>query len=243
MLLVRAAVVSRRGHDHPGAEAVAVGRTAAQPQDEPVVVARRGVAQQLRSGVDIAHDQVGPAVAFDVSRRHSARDALRQEGCAGFAGDFAQQRRGPAIVLSPALVPLVEKHLVRLGVPLRRIQRMAVGNEQVGVSIAVSVDEDNPEAERHCRGAAHADRKRVFREQPRRQRTIYVHRLLFVVGHTDLGKAVAVEIAHVDPHPGLGQALDTQAGSRHQSDIFEAQPATVHVHEVAGCIVGYIQVG
>ena len=62
------------------------------------------------------------------------------------------------------------------------------------------------------------------------------------VGDDDVEQAVAVVVAHVDPHAGLGPALVAERGAGEQRDVLEGAVALVVEEEVGLVVVGDVDV-
>ena len=195
------------------------------------------VAQQPRPGCDRGHEEVEVAVVVVVGDRC---------GAAG-VGPLEVWPQGSRDI-DKAATGVVAEHLVGLPVGLARIHfrnavdDVAVGCEEVEVAVVVVVEKLGAKAEGSIRGIGQPEALGGNGELALAIVAVEGVGLKGEVGDEKVGVAIAVVVAKIDAHTGVGVSVLVVTRTGNQADLGEGA-VLVGVEEVHGAVVGYVDVG
>ena len=205
-------------------------------------VARRvvgAVEVQQRRAVEGQHQQFEVAVVVEVAGQGRAplvRAVVRE-------GVGPEARRARRAAAGHAREPLAG-----LGVGRARARQVglrvhvAVGHEQVQLAVGVEVGQHHAPAQHGPAGGGQPRRRGGVAELQRAQAAVQRVGLVREVGHGEVEAAVAVHVAEVDAHAGLGPAAHVGGRAGQGRDVLEGAVAAVVQQRVVHRVVGHVEV-
>ena len=129
--------------------------------------------------------------------------------------------------------------------PRRRVGKLddvAVRDDDVDEAVEVEVGARRAEADEQAAECRDAVPSAHVQELAATFVAVEGERLTFVVRHPDVGPAVAIEVAQVDPHAAVRHALIIERDAGDEPLLRERAIAVVHVEKVVGGVVADIDI-
>ncbi len=205
---------------------------------QPPVTCLLPVLEERRHVVHVADHDVEVAVVVEIAHREAPAHLLHLQARACRVGHVHERA---AAVVQQELV-LLRERLAEGGEVVHVGEDVSVGNEQIEAAVEVGVEEDRAPAHADERRRGKAQRHGGVLEQAVAQ--VAIDRVP-VVGERredDVQAAVAVDVAGIGAHAGLGTGLAVDRDAGQQADALEVPASQVAVQEVRRGVVGHEQV-
>ena len=219
---------------HLRADREAVPPRRHHPEGHPAVSGALAILEQRGRVVHVAHHEVGIAVVVEIAHGQAAAHPRHLETPSGARRDVAEA----SSFIEEELVPLTVRFL-ELRIVLDVREDVAVREEEVQTAVQVGVEEGGPPAHALERPGGQAGSHAHVLEPAAVE--IAIERVVVVGegGEHEVRAAVAVVVARVGAHAGLGARLGVDRHPAQERHALEAAVPEVPVEEVRVRVVGH----